>query len=323
MILKTTRAFIMSALCSLFFLVVLSFPGESRANQEIAAQNMPSLVGTDWLAEHLNDKDLLVLEVRSNETKIQFKDGHIPNAVFAGSTYFMPNTPDKTNIPYDIPPVKDFENLVRQLGINSSSKVVIVYPGLIPKDVMCATRTYWTFKYYGMTNIAILDGGFGKWQREARPVSTTTKTIAAGNFTVAITQEENLATLESVKSAVLTGNSILLDARMNSDYTGATVQPFIPEKGHISGSISYFAPMYLNSDLTFKTARQIKYEMGVLGITDNKPIISYCNSGQFATTTWFALKEIAGYKEVSSYDGSVSEWVNRGKLPLEKDYVIH
>jgi thiosulfate/3-mercaptopyruvate sulfurtransferase len=106
---------------------------------------------------------------------------------------------------------------------------------------------------------------------------------------------------------------------MNSDYTGATAQPFIHEKGHISGAVNYFAPLYLNADLTFKPVKQISYEMSLLGITGDKPVIAYCNSGQFATTAWFALKKVAGFKDVSSYDGSVSEWVNRGKLPLDKD----
>ncbi|KUO73741.1 MAG: hypothetical protein APF81_02135 [Desulfosporosinus sp. BRH_c37] len=277
------------------------------------------LVSTEWLAEHAEDKNLVILEVRSGETSIKFQDEHIPNSVFASSIYFQTNYPDKTNIPYDLPSYEEFESLVSKLGISNDSKVVIVYPGLIPKDIMCATRTYWTFDYFGMSNISILDGGFGKWKREGRPLSNQIKVPDLGNFRVSTVKSEDLANLLDVILAVNTKDHVLLDARMSSDYVGSTKQSFIPEAGHISGSINYFAPLFLNPDLTFKTPKQITYEMALLGITKDKSIITYCNSGQFATTAWFGLKKIAGMQNVSSYDGSASEWVNKLNLPLVKD----
>lgn len=309
-------------LLSLSFLIcfVLSFsfvslPLAFAGNTQIEP---PPLVSTDWLEEHMEDENLVILEIRSGETSIKFEDAHIPNSVFASSVYFQKNT--DPNIPNDIPSKEEFESLVSKLGISNDSNVVIVYPGLIPKDIMCATRTYWTFDYYGMTNISILDGGFGKWKREGRQLSNQIREPVAGNFTVNTIINTDLANLSDVKAAVNSKDHVLLDARMSSDYVGSTKQPFIPEVGHISGSINYFAPLLLNPDLTFKTAKQITYEMALLGITKEKSIITYCNSGQFATTAWFGLKEIAGMENVSSYDGSVSEWVNAGNLPLEADH---
>jgi thiosulfate/3-mercaptopyruvate sulfurtransferase len=212
---------------------------------------------------------------------------------------------------------------VQKLGINKDSKIVIVYPGLTPKDVMCGTRTFWTFSYYGMENISILDGGFGKWKRDGYKITNETKTPAIGNFVVEKINDALLASLDQTKDAALSKNSALLDSRMVSDYVGKTKQDFIPDFGHISGSVNYFAPLYLNADLTFKSSKQIIFEMGLLGIKDGMNIVTYCNSGQFATTAWFALSEIAGFKGVSSYDGSVSEWVNQGHLPLTKDSSVN
>jgi thiosulfate/3-mercaptopyruvate sulfurtransferase len=130
----------------------------------------------------LQDPNLLILEVRSGDTAIKFTDAHIPNAVFASSVYFQTNYPDKTDIPYDIPSKDQFEKLVRNVGVNNNSKVVIVYPGLIPKDIMCATRTYWTFDFYGMDNISILDGGLGKWKRENRSITNQIREAVIGDF---------------------------------------------------------------------------------------------------------------------------------------------
>lgn len=278
-----------------------------------------NLVSTQWLREHINDENLVIIDVRSGETAIKFSDEHIPNSVSASSVYFQIDLPTQTNIPYNIPSEEEFEKLVRDYGVNTDSKIVIVYPGLIPKDVMCGTRTFWTFDYFGVDDVAILDGGFGKWKREGGEITSEIFEPNLGNFSVEKKRTEDLAQMEDVKSAIDNPNVILLDARMTSDYIGKTKQDFIPEYGHITGSINYFAPLFLNPDLTFKSNKQISYEMALLGIKKDKTVIAYCNSGQFATTAWFALKMIADYPNVSSYDGSVSEWVNLGEYQLQKD----
>lgn len=283
---------------------------------------LPSLVTTDWLAQHATDSNLVILEVRSSTTAIQFPDGHIPGAVYASSVYFQTNYPTQTNVPYDLPTKENFESLVRKLGINQDSAIVIVNAGLIPKDIMCATRTAWTFDYFGMTNVAILDGGFGKWKREGRPISKEVALITPGNYSVTSIRSQVLADFSNVKATLADKNSVLLDSRMVTDYIGTTKQDFIPVAGHIPGSVNYFAGLMLNADLTFKSAKQITFEMALLGITKDKTIITLCNSGQFATTNWFALEKVAGFQKVSSYDGSVSDWVNSQKLALTKDEAI-
>jgi thiosulfate/3-mercaptopyruvate sulfurtransferase len=276
------------------------------------------LVTVDWLNGHLSDKDLVVIEVHSGETKIKYSDEHIPGSVFASSVYFQKNMPTETNIPYDLPSKDEFEILARKLAINNDSRIVIVYPGLIPKDVMCATRTFWTFEYYGLSRVSILDGGLGAWKRAALAVNNIAVSPKYGNLAVGDENHSVLATLGAATENFGKAGTIFLDSRMASDYIGTTKQDFVPEFGHIPGSISYFAPLFLNPDLTFKNAKQVTYEMSLLGITKDKTIITYCNSGQFATTAWFALKEIAGMEKVSSFDGSVAEWVNQGKRSLIK-----
>ncbi|MCX7025953.1 MAG: sulfurtransferase [Spirochaetes bacterium] len=304
------------SIAALLFILSAGFVGAQEDS------SLPALVTTDWLAQHLSDSNLVILEVRSGTTSIQFPDGHIPGAVYASSVYFQTNYPTQTDVPYDLPTKESFEFLVRKLGINQDSTVVIVNAGLIPKDIMCATRTAWTFDYFGMSNIAVLDGGFGKWKREGRPISKEIAQVTLGDYAVTSIQPEVLADYADVRAALADKNSVLLDSRMVSDYIGTTKQDFIPIAGHIPGSINYFADFMLNADLTFKSAKQIAFEMALLSINKDKTIITLCNSGQFATTNWFALEKVAGFHNVSSYDDSVSDWVNNQKLPLSKDEAI-
>lgn len=288
----------------------------------VSTINTPNkhLVSVGWLKEHIKDNNLIIIDVRSKETAIQFSEEHIPNSVSASSVYFQVDLPSQTNIPYNVPPKDEFEKLLRNYGVNKDSKIIIVYSGLIPKDIMCATRTFWTFDYYGLDDVAILNGGFGKWKKENGEITKEIYTPPQGNFSVEKLRTENLAQLADVKLATTDQNMVLMDSRMNSDYIGKTKQYFIPEFGHIIGSVNYFAPLFLNADLTFKSAKQINYEMALLGIKKDKNIITYCNTGQFSSTAWFALKMIANFPQVSSYDGSISDWVNSGKLPLKSDY---
>jgi thiosulfate/3-mercaptopyruvate sulfurtransferase len=280
------------------------------------ARDASPLVSVDWLNGHLSDKNLVVIEVHSGETKIKYTDEHIPGSVFASSVYFQKNMPTETNIPYDLPSKDEFEILARKLGITNDSRIVIVYPGFIPKDVMCATRTFWTFEYYGLSRVSILDGGLGAWKRASLAVDNITVSPKYGNLAVGDENHSVLATLEATIENFGKIGTVIIDSRAASDYIGKTKKDYVPEPGHIPGSISYFAPLFLNPDLTFKNAKQIVYETSLLDITSDKKIITYDNSGQFSTVSWFALKEIAGMEKVSSFDGSVSEWVNRGKRGL-------
>lgn len=249
----------------------------AAANSSIGsteAMDVTPLVTVNWLKEHLSDKNLVIIEVHSGETKIKYTDEHIPGSIFASSVYFQKNLPTETNVPYDLPSKSEFESLTRKLGINNDSRIVIVYPGFIPKDVMCGTRTYWTFDYYGVSQISILDGGLGAWKRAGFPVDSGSVTPNIGNFSVTNQNPDDLATLNTVIQGVGKRGTVLLDSRMSSDYIGITKQDFVPNSGHIEGAINYFAPLFLNADLTFKSVNQIKYEMSLLGIDKDKKIVT-------------------------------------------------
>lgn len=291
----------------------------SDKKEDISWKIGDPLLTTGWLNEHLNDKDLVILDVRSGETEIKFEQEHIPGSISVSSVYFQTDYPSQTNVPYNIPPKEKFEEILQKLGINQNSKIVIVYPGFIPKDIMCGTRTYWTLAYYGIEDVSILNGGLGKWKKDGYQVTDEEVQITKGNFKVQKINSKVLANSNEVKNLKDSKTGVLLDARMQSDYIGKTKQDFIPEYGHIEWSVNYFAPLYLNSDLTFKSVQQITYEMALLGIKKDSNIITYCNSWQFATTAWFALSKIAEFSNVSSYDGSISEWVNKDGLSIISD----
>jgi thiosulfate/3-mercaptopyruvate sulfurtransferase len=267
------------------------------------------LVETDWLAGH--QADVVILDVRQDTKSFtrgpQYKTdkktgkkilveigGHIPGAVLVNYKQVR----DKRNINDKlvtriVPLQADFEKLMQQSGVSGDSAVVIVSKGEGTGDLTMATRLYWTLKYFGHDNMAILNGGMAQWTIDGRKVGTKPGKVAAGNWQAGEIRDEILATTEEVSSAVQAGSSQLVDNRSVSQYFGTEKKSYVYAGGHIPG-----ARMFPNELMNSAGAP-----------------VTYCNSGHLASGGWFIMSELLGNKNASLYDGSMHEWT-LGKQPV-------
>ena len=258
------------------------------------------LVSTDWLSQHLADQRLVILHVSGNRTA--FDAGHIPGARFVPLSDLVVT---RDGIPNELPAPADLKKVLEAAGVSDDSRVILYGDA----SVLPATRAYFTFDYLGHgEQAALLDGGLEKWRSEGKSLSKDVVTPAPGHFTpqlkADIVVQMDAVKQMSSKPAAATAE-ILLDARPAADYRG--------EKGaHIPGAVnSYWMDSQASKDnqaLRSEAALRTLYES--LGVTPDKKVVTYCNSGMQASQSYFTLKYL-GY-DVKRYDGSMSEWNAKG-----------
>lgn len=267
------------------------------------------LVDTQWLADHLSDANLRIIEV---EVSPEFhKDAHIPGAVFWNifTDLLLPD------MRIDLEPTA-IEKLLSRSGITPETTVVAY--GSNPST---GAWIFWLLKMFGHENILVLNGGYQKWLAEGRPVSTlsnfepTNYQVKAVNFSLRILQEE-------VKSSLNQTHRVLLDVRTLREYSGEWFYNQPPEAnqrtGHIPNAVHIEHLKTLNKDGTFKSVDELQSLYSSQGITSDKEIIPYCTIGARSGYTWFVLKYLLGYPTVRNYDGSWSEWSQITDAPIEK-----
>jgi thiosulfate/3-mercaptopyruvate sulfurtransferase len=296
------------------------------------AEALPGpLVETDWLSKNL-DK-VQVLDVRTNPksfTKYAKKPAVNPCGVGGAK----PKVPvgghiDTKNIALvkwikvlsrgesngvklrDMNLDKDkFAKLMKKSGVSNDTSVVITNNAESPEDVMLATRLYWTMKYYGHANVAILNGGTYKWISEKRDISKNKSKPSSGKYAAKDGNPALLASMADVKAA-MGDDTQLVDSRPLSGYLGLTpTDKQVTRQGHIPTAKNWpIATNLLNNrTLTFQSADNIKKTAAALGLDATKATISYSDTGSFATLSWFAMHEIAGNKGAKVYDASLNEW---------------
>ena len=203
-----------------------------------------------------------------------------------------------------------FTKLMEKSGVSNDTAVVITNNAETPEDIMLATRLYWTMKYYGHTNVAILNGGTYKWISEKRGLSTSKSSPAKGKYEAKDGNPALVATMKDV-TAAMGADTQLVDSRPLSGYLGLTpTNKLVTRQGHIPTAKNWpVATSLINNDsLTFQSADKIKATASALGLDATKATISYSDTGSFATLTWFALHELAGNKGAKVYDASLNEW---------------
>ncbi|HVA58595.1 MAG TPA: sulfurtransferase [Gemmatimonadaceae bacterium] len=273
-----------------------------------------ALVSTAWLAEHLGDPTLRVIE--SDEDVLLYDSGHIPGA-------------QKVDWHLDLndPVVRDyidaghFQALVRRLGIDESTPVVFYGD----KNNWWACYALWVFQLFGFANARILDGGRIKWEQEERPVETTVPRYPATQYRAPQRSDARIrAFIDDVKRH-LAAHAPLVDVRSPDEYTGKKLhmadypQEGALRGGHIPGARSVPWARAANPDGTFKTADELRaiYEREQ-GLTPTDDVIAYCRIGERSSHTWFVLTYLLGYEKVRNYDGSWTEWGNAVRAPIER-----
>jgi thiosulfate/3-mercaptopyruvate sulfurtransferase len=274
------------------------------------------LVTTDWLAEHLNDSDIRIVEV--DEDTGAYGRGHIPGAVAVNW-----NTDLQDPLRRDFIDPEQFAKLQDSIGVTPNT-AVILYGG---NNNWFAAYAYWYYKVYGHGPVKLLDGGRKSWELEGREVTTDTP---AASSTSGYPVNQPDFTIRAFRDQVLadyvgqSGRS-LVDVRSPEEYRGEKMAPdHLPQEaaqrpGHIPGAANIpWAKAVDGETGKFLSDEQLSALYGAQGIDASKNVVAYCRIGERSAHTWFALHELLGYPNVRNYDGSWTEWGSLVGVPIER-----
>ena len=283
----------------LAFLFVLTISGSTASDN-----NASVLVTPKWLAEHLKDPDLVVLNVAQNARA--YRNGHVPSARFLWVTNFAASNPELT---FQLVPVEQLDTLLEGLGVSNHSRVVLCG---VNGNVSPTARAYITLEYLGMGDrTSILDGGLEAWKTAGYEVSKETPAYKRGSFSPRLKQDA-IVDVEYVKSNKDKNGIALLDARAPEFYNG--IGGGFPRPGRIPGARNLFFATLFDTTNQYLPLDSIKAKFDAAGIKPDDEIITYCHIGQTASSDYVAAK-LLGHK-VHLYDGSFEDWSGREDLPV-------
>jgi thiosulfate/3-mercaptopyruvate sulfurtransferase len=271
------------------------------------------LVSTDWVAEHLDDPNVRIVE--SDEDVLLYDMGHVPGAINLDW-----HTDLQDQVKRDFLDKSGFEALLGKNGIGNDTTVVFYGD----RNNWYATYAYWLFKYFGHADARVMDGGRAKWEAEGRPKSRDVPSYPETTYTAREPDERIRAYRDDVLKQVNSGEPTLVDVRSVPEYTGEVLhmagyaQEGAQRGGHVLGAKSIPWATAANEDGTFKSPEQLKEIYGGKGITPDKNVIAYCRIGERSSHTWFVLRELLGYPDVRNYDGSWTEWGSMVGVPIAK-----
>jgi thiosulfate/3-mercaptopyruvate sulfurtransferase len=270
------------------------------------------LVTTAWLAQHLNDPNLRILE--SDEDVLLYDMGHIPNAQ---KIDWHADLNDRVLRDYVGP--ERFQELLRERGIDDTTPVVLYGD----KNNWWATYALWVFELFGFRNVRVLDGGRMKWEAEQRAMTTDVPKFPATAYRAPTRDDTTIRAFFSQVKTHLDGGGKLVDVRSPQEFSGErTHMPDYPQEGtlrggHIPTARSIPWARAANADGSFKSAEELRaiYEKEN-GLSAGDDVIAYCRIGERSSHTWFVLTYLLGYRNVRNYDGSWTEWGNTVRAPI-------
>ena len=273
-----------------------------------------TLVSTQWLAAHLKDPDLRVLDASwylpgsKRDPFAEYQRAHIPGARF----FDLDDVSDhRSDLPHMVPPVEKFMSRMRAIGVGDGHQIV-VYDG---SGLFSAPRVWWLFKLMGQMDIAVLDGGFPKWQAEGHPVEDLPPILRDRHMMVR-RQNQMVKDVTQVSAASKLGESEIVDARSPGRFYGTDPEPRPGLRaGHIPGSKNVFYKDLLKADDTMKSPDEMRQVFVEAGVDLDKPVITSCGSGVTAAILSLGLTRM-GKTDHSLYDGSWTEWGMFPTLPI-------
>ncbi|HEX5704969.1 MAG TPA: sulfurtransferase [Pyrinomonadaceae bacterium] len=287
---------------------VLAVASPVWLNDAHAKVRSSMIVTTDWVAKHLNDKSLVLLQVGDRK---EYDAAHIPGAQFIQTSDI--STPRGQGLALELPPVEQLKATFEKLGISDNSRIVVYFS----KDWVTPTsRVYFTLDYLGLGDrTSILDGGLPAWVAEKRPV--TAEVIAPKPGKLTPRPNPKLVVDSTWVSANLDKpNVAILDARNSEFYTGAQAGN-MPRAGRIPRAKSIpFGSVTQDANLKFESPDFLRKLFADAGVKQSDSVATYCHIGQQATLLYFVARYL-GY-DAHLYDGSFQDWSNRKELPVEK-----
>ncbi len=266
------------------------------------------LVTADWLADHLDDDSVVVVDLRGEE---DYAAGHIPGAVRLGSL----NRTDENGVRGQIGTQEQVAEVLGAAGITPDTTVVL-YDG---NSSLSASRALWVLDVYGHPETRILDGAFPTWTAGGHEVSTEATEVTATEYVFSGGPNNAIiAGYDELVAAINDPEKLVCDARSAEEYAGRDVRA--AQGGHVPGAVNEDWRQAVNDNGEFRSADELRgiYEDTVLVSDDAKTVYVYCQTGVRAAHTWFVLSELLGLENVKNYDGSWEEYGNRPDAEIDR-----
>ena len=306
---------------------------------EIPLHGKEIFVETQWLADHLNDHGMRIVDLRftrcfsthdkvAQECREEYSEAHIPGAVYMDCIGDL--TDQSCKDIFYVPPAWHFAEVMGRAGISNQTLVVCYDEAPYP---LASARFWWTALYFGHTNVKILEGGIRKWMKEGRPLSNVVPEISFESFTAKI-RESLRMTKTGVRKCLKDNHTIIIDCLPFRQYHGKALNSWSIRKGHIPGAV-WLSPMELVKGLNraspesereesmanekpyaFFPIKELRSIFAKVGVEEGKQVITYCGKGDAACSVFLALKMI-GIKDVAVYEGSLAEWSRDPGLAME------
>lgn len=292
----------MHHLRTLLFTFLLTLVGLAS----VKADDHPSgvFVSTTWLAEHMNDPSLVILNVAQNRR--DYLKGHVPGARFLWVGWMASSNPD---LSFQLLPTQQIDSLLEELGVSNDSKIVLCG---VNGNVSPTARIFATLEYMGMGGRTwILDGGFDAWKAENRPIEKETPSFARAKFTPHL-KTDAIVDWQYVNSNLDKPGVAIVDARADQFYNG--IGGGFPRTGRIPGSKNLYFATLVDSSNRMLPVDSIKTLFSKAGVSPGDEIITYCHIGQTASLVYATARHL-GYK-AHLYDGSFEDWSGREDLPV-------
>jgi thiosulfate/3-mercaptopyruvate sulfurtransferase len=309
-----THKLLLSTLLLVITLLAGCVTPAAPAAAPVAAQQIDSyanasvLVDTEWVAAHLGDENIRLLDIGGNQEN--YDKGHLPGAIFVSLGADLTNPEDSTQ--GQILTADQLTAVMSRLGIENDDTLVLYDAN----RNLLAARAYWVLKYYQHAgDLHVYNGGSTKWVADGQALTTEAPVVEASQYVAGEADPEIRTTSDYVLEHMDDPSVVLCDARGPDEFSGTDVRA--QRGGHIPGAVNVDWTIAVNEDGTFKDVAFLSDLYQKAGFAPDKQVITYCQTGVRGAHTWFVLKELLGYPNVRNYDGSWEEWGNDESKPVD------